>query len=192
MHLIYVIKLLVQGIFCNTSNGCWSNQYINMHTCMLHSPNEEEITLCRCQWVSLVKLPLRILWEHYKAHTHTHTHPHTQTFPHPNIHTRKQVTHANRSHRPHTDTFMCVQRPTQLLSLCRRCSGWVIPKWTFCLTASDKLSAQFISITTKSLASPACMIDSTLTPLSYCHTFKGRTRWGRPALCPHRRMGYRL
>lgn len=50
-------------------------------------------------------------------------------------------------------------------------SGWVIPKWTCWLTASDKLSAQLISITTTSLASPACMIDSTLFPLSYCESY---------------------
>lgn len=49
-------------------------------------------------------------------------------------------------------------------------SGWVIPKWTRWLTASDKLSAGLISTTTTSLAGPARMINSTLIPLSYCQT----------------------
>lgn len=82
----------------------------------------------------------------------------------------------NRSRGPHTNTnmiYVCLEAYTQLLFLCWGCplcvaaallswhSGWALPKWTCWLTASDKLSTQLISITT-SLASPACMIDSTL------------------------------
>lgn len=47
---------------------------------MLYSPNEENKISLRGQWVNMIELPLRILWEHCEAHTSMH---------------------ANRSHRPH-------------------------------------------------------------------------------------------
>lgn len=94
---------------------------------------------------------------------------------HPNIHPQ-QVTQATHQHiYVHSEATVvfvsvgfCVI-PDALLSWC---SGWVIPKWTRWLTASDKLSARLISITTTCLASPACMIDSALIPRSYYHTYE--------------------
>lgn len=47
-------------------------------------------------------------------------------------------------------------------------SGWVLPKWTCLLTASDKLSGPLISITT-SLACSACMVDSALNCRGFCY-----------------------
>lgn len=85
--------------------------------------------------------------------------------------------HTNRSHGPHTNTnnnYVHLETYTTVVfalgvpplytagALVSWYSGWVLPKWTCWLTAPDKLSAQLFSITTTSLASPACMIDSTL------------------------------
>lgn len=141
------------------------NQYINgiIHALLSRWGEKSHV---RALWVNMVEFPLRILWGHCKS-------------PHPNPYT--WTGHTGHAHIQ--STFMCFQSPVQLLFLCWQCpmrtpgallsrySGWVIPKWTCWLTASDKLSAQLISVTTTSLSSPACMINSTLFPLSYCQSY---------------------
>lgn len=118
--------------------------------------------LVSCPWSDMVELSLRIVSEP------TPKHPRTSRSQGPH---RKTNSISVRLRAFAQLLFLCLGCPQHTADAALSCySGWLLPKWTRCLTASDKLSARLISATTR-LSGSACVSDPTLhsRPEAFCY-----------------------